>query len=110
MKISEMIEVLEAARRKEKTEFRYKHADSNSIWVTNHACEFDFAHYTYRIAPKKEMTLVEELREYESQVCDGNLFRRAADRIEKLEAMQKSPAHLYTTDELLAEIKRRTSC
>ena len=62
----------------------------------------------YRIAPKQEMTLVEELRRC---VCDGpliDLVYRAADRIELLELAAES-MHLSrrTTDELLAEIARR---
>ncbi len=63
--------------------------------------------WEFRIAPKKEMTLVEELRSQQPKAT-GGLFHRAADRIEFLEQAQNAPLHLFTTDELLAEIKRRT--
>jgi hypothetical protein len=56
----------------------------------------------YRIAPKKEMTLVDQLRITNIEIC-----KDAADRIEELEALYASSISAFTTDELLAEIKRR---
>ena len=107
MNIDDMIEVLQAAKRGEKIEYRYIHADKNSLWMDNtSAGAFDFAHYDYRIAPKKEMTLVEEARRWATS-DPNSLLSRLADRIEQLEEAQNAPLSLFTTDELIDEIKRR---
>jgi hypothetical protein len=53
------------------------------------------------------MTLVDELRSLAGCYnlgCDALLIKQAADRIEELENVLNVP---LTTDELLAEIKRR---
>jgi hypothetical protein len=58
----------------------------------------------------EEISLVEELRNYsrnQARPLLEALLNRAANRIVQLEAMQKSPTHLYTTDELLDELRRR---
>ena len=61
-----------------------------------------------RIAPKKEMSLVEGLRETAKIAPMGNDYMiRAADRIEMLE--QLPGLDKVTTDELLAEIARRVN-
>ena len=127
MNIEQMIEVLQAAQRGEEIEFRYIH--SSKGWNPNTADAYDFAHYDYRIAPKKEMSLVEELREW-SKSSQHFLFSKAADRIEELELeksyclknekkriarIEELESQLQetvltaSTDELLAELKRRTS-
>ena len=101
MDIDSMIAVLEAAKNGEKIET----ANVCGEWT-----EVTFSNFpNYRIAPKKEMTLVEQLRSlkpfgYQSQTCCD-----AADRIEELERKwtEKNPSRLLTTDELLAELKRR---
>jgi hypothetical protein len=104
MNLDQMIEVLQAAKRGEKIEVQ----EPNSLcWTVIPAPGFDFKRCNYRIAPKKEMTLVEELREVASKGVSvwGDLQMRAADRIEELEQYGLQD---YTTDELLAELKRRT--
>ncbi len=61
--------------------------------------------WEFRIAPKKEMTLVEELRYYaDKDIIPKEITARAADRIEELEKVLNTP---LTTNELLDEIKRR---
>ena len=121
MQISEMIAVLEAAQRGEAIEFAAK---GGSGWLPNTDDYFNFCSCDYRIAPKKEMTLVEILRTVDLSWTDfGDLCTKAADRIEELEssgllvALQERIAELekmiqgefrnVTTDELLAEIARR---
>jgi len=132
--LDQMIEVLTAAKNGEMIEQQLQGADSG--WVGQYA--WDFECYDYRITPKKELSLVEELR---NSRIDPRVFTewqheimlRAADRIEELEAstvtlhawcakcnelveaqrrikqLEKSePIIAFTTDELLAEIKRRT--
>ena len=72
-----------------------------------------YSHCVYRIAPKKERSLVEELREADEKGrYAGDLLRRAADHMEELEGKTqavpvKIPLELCATYELLAEIKRR---
>ncbi len=100
MTLDEMIEVLTAAKNGEAIEYEPK----SGIWMTTNPPEWDFSSFNYRIAPKKEVTLVEELREGHD-VSGTRLHKRAADRIEELENID--PMMGVATDELLAEIKRR---
>jgi len=65
--------------------------------------------YDYRIAPKKELTLVDRLRELKNHVGLASICAQAADRIEELEATLCKTIRDYTTDELLDELKRRIS-
>ena len=107
MKIDEMIAVLEAAKRGEKIEW-----NNQGQWVLWRPEQFNFIGYTYRIAPKKEMTLVEELRDVvdfkvSSFDCVRDTCLRAADRIEELDRPYPPTIAQSTTDELLEELKRR---
>ena len=107
MKISEMIEVLQAYERGEQIEFQA----FKDVWSpVGIAPSWNFCLINYRIAPKKELSLVEELRRVGNCVrLGGPLYLRAADRIEELEKepLWSAPIEEYATDELLAEIKRR---
>ena len=108
MKIDDMIAVLEAAKRGEKIEFSNT---TNGFWLPHETPVWKFDTYDYRIAPKPQMTLVEELRladRHRRHMED--LFRRAADRIEELTKINHVGLGYATTDELLAELKRRTEC
>jgi hypothetical protein len=69
-----------------------------------------YSHCEYRIAPKKELSLVEELRlcAKSGGVSEETLIK-AADRICELERVNAKPIDYYTTDELLAELKRRVT-
>lgn len=73
----------------------------NDEWV-----EWDGQHWRdnwkFRIAPKKEMTLVKELRSSAADVA-----KRAADRIEELEELYASSISAFATDELINEIRTR---
>ena len=103
MDLDQMIEVLQAAKRGEKIEVL-----THDQWVEIEAGKsFDF-YYKHRIAPKPQMTLVEEARA--ASTCGDGLFSRLADRIEELEKAFQITVKDFTTDELLAELKRRTSC
>jgi hypothetical protein len=109
MNIDDMIAVLEAAKRGEPIE---QHLKGSVIWESKAGDWWNFAGFDYRIAPKKEMTLVEEIR-----LADINgrraedLFRRCANRIKELEGRPFPPTiDQIDTDKLLAELKRRTSC
>ena len=97
MNIDDMIAVLEAAKRGEDIEAKNP---VTAVWEPIDASRFNF--FDYRIAPKPQMTLVEELRE-----MGGRLRLEAADRIEELESRPYSGIEHRTTDELLAEIARR---
>jgi ABC-type transport system involved in cytochrome c biogenesis ATPase subunit len=100
MKISEMIEVLQAAERGEVIESTTKMFEN---WTEVFDPVFDFHRLNYRIAPKKEMTLVERLRGW-----TGKDMHDAADRIEELEKnIALLDLHYVPTDDLLAEIARR---
>jgi hypothetical protein len=112
MTLDDMIAVLEAAKRGEKIEYKV-----NGMWCPCDHPVFNFYSNEYRIAPKKEMTLVEELRIHERilTVCG-----RAADKIVELRLavhnrdnriteLEQYGLQDYTTDELLAELKRRTT-
>ncbi len=102
MTLNEMIEVLQAAQRGEPIEFSFK--DRNE-WFENSALMFDFSSYKYRITPKKELSLVEELRNANTNT---DLCNRAADLIEELESCEPAVwLKDITTNELLDEIKRR---
>jgi DNA-binding NarL/FixJ family response regulator len=103
MNINEMIEVLQAAERGEKIEM----STTTSGWQRTEDPLWNFGVCDYRIAPKKEITLVEALRQA-SLGAAPCLLSVAADRIELLELAAAS-MHLSrrTTDELLAEIARR---
>ena len=103
MTLDDMIAVLEAAKRGEKIEWMNYASKS---WDTYKFAEFNFVDYEYRIAPKKEMTLVEELRTVCPEGMTRKLRERAADRIEELEKIAFTLEH-RPTDELLAEIARR---
>jgi hypothetical protein len=61
----------------------------------------------FRIAQKKEMTLVEKLRTVMPDGMTFELRNQAADRIEELEAEDEWSWSGVTTDELLDELKRR---
>jgi len=99
----QMIEVLTAAKNREPVEYAVHGRDD---WdLIGHEHFFNFDEFNYRIAPKKEMTLVEELRSYPR---DGDDVRqRAADRIEHLEESLNHALEYSTTDELMDELKRR---
>ena len=117
MNIKEMIEVLQAAERGETIEFK----DLHRGWIATKNPAFDFGSYKYRVTPKPQMTLVEELRRHKD-VWDLN--QRAADeiielrlavhnrdnRLEELEKYERLRITKFTTSELLDELKRRTSC
>ena len=102
MKIDEMIEVLQAAKRGEKIEVR-----EGGSWYEHLDGAWNFDAKDYRIAPKKERGLVEQLRAWGAS--PGNVIQRAADRIEQLEMDSITSMVNVTTDELLAELKRRTT-
>ena len=105
MNIDDMITVLEAAKRGERIEYN----DPYSGWRGTADPTFDFGSYDYRIAPKPQMTLVEELRNVAHSTT--SLHSRAADRIIELEGRPFPPTiDQIDTDKLLAELKRRTSC
>ena len=73
--------------------------------IFNQAVKEVLEKYDYRIAPKKERGLVEQLRAWGAS--PGNVIQRAADRIEELESFNPMHIKQFTTDELLAEIARR---
>ena len=111
MNIDEMLEVLQAAKRGEEIEVRY-HCEIPESWRDVGTIDvWNFSSCDYRIAPKKEMTLVEELRNLAKfGVPDGlmgGLLTRAADYIERLEKPQADPLCSASIDQLLAEIARR---
>ena len=98
MNIDEMIAVLKAAKRGEEIQW----LTPDDLWVPWRKQQCNFVDYHYRIAPKKEMTLVDELR---SPMYVGlEICAAAANRIE---ALEKLTLFGFTTDELLAEIARR---
>ena len=107
MTIQEMIEVLQAAKRGEKIEVQTDpFSDCWQEWKGT-VIHLDL---NYRIAPKKAMSLVEELRHYggiDSNDLWGRLCRNAADRIEELEKVTHRTWRFVDTDELMAEIARR---
>jgi len=112
MKISEMIEVLQAYEMGEKIEYRN---DDRNWEIATHP-SWSFKDFDYRIAQKKkELSLVDELREVAKEAGTLNLpveqvVLRAADRIEELESCEPAVwLKDITTDELLSEIKRRTT-
>jgi hypothetical protein len=108
MNIDDMIAVLEAAKRGEKIEYR---GVESGIWkLCTEQPVWNFSTNDYRIAPKPQMTLVEELRWPDRTEPKIDLMRRAADRICDLERINYIHLTHYTTDELLAELKRRTTC
>ena len=105
MNIPEMIEVLKAAERGEDIEYRTYLAGAPWMpWDKGRSWCFDRC--VYRIAPKKERSLVEELLAAHAATA-LSVYQRAADRIAELEALYASSISAFTTDELLAEIKRR---
>jgi hypothetical protein len=147
MNISKMIMVLKAYERGENIEMRH-HCDTTERWYPING-GWHFESRDYRIAPKKELSLVErirnglkahclldmadvkaaadrieELERYEAEptlveelrlcaksggVSEETLIK-AADRIEELEkALEYDCSKELTTDELLAEIKRRVA-
>lgn len=114
MTLEDMITVLQAAQRGEQLYYR-RHDDKT--WVKMAHCEFNFSNFDYRIAPKKELSLVEELRNAANlrpgAIWNVDMLSRAADRIDELEknmayAKPQALKKAFTTDELLDEIKRRT--
>jgi hypothetical protein len=106
MKIPEMIAVLEAAERGEQIEYRSYGSSFSDPWgKCLGSPKWDFSHLEYRIAPKKEVTLVEELRKI-YELGGKGICTRAADRIEELEKCILFPVQV-STDKLLAELKKR---
>ena len=108
MNIDHMIEVLTAAKNGESIEFRHSELTGRE-WGKVISPIFNFVTYDYRIATKKEMTLVEELR-VEGACMDRyqyELLTRAADRIEELENQPQLTFATRTNGELLDELKRR---
>ena len=106
MTLDEMIEVLTAYKNGEKIECGYN--DTNH-WTPCNEPPWNFSITDYRIAPKKEMTLVERLR-YQASISGGDwgaTMNRAANRIKILEEMMEHPVESVSTDELLEELKRR---
>ncbi len=91
--------------RGDKVQFKYTEDDE---WKPQLDSYWD-ASYIYRIAPKKEMTLVEELRALNStEVGDWfDITNRAANRIEELEGRFKSYIEGFSNNELLNEVARR---
>ena len=107
MEIKDIIEILQAYERGEQIKvFDPTNGEWNE-WAGGAAAIFTSADYS--ITPKKKMTLVEELRTLNPQFYSEwkDLAARAADRIEDLEGFSKKSLYCYTTDELLADIKRR---
>jgi hypothetical protein len=100
----QMIEVLTAAKNGEAIEFCI-----DGLWHEASTPQWNFQVYDYRIAPKKEMTLVERLRHGLKAHCllDMDDVKLAADRIKILEEMMEHPVESVSTDELLDELKRR---
>ena len=94
----------QAAKQGEKIQWRsgatWRDFDGKPLW--------NFCANEYRIAPKKERTLIERLRDKAGVAMSD--IQQAADRIEELESRPYSGIEHSTTDELLDEIKRRTSC
>jgi hypothetical protein len=109
MKIEDMIAILEAAKRGEKIEHLPK-GYPNTVWQPKDHEGINTFMYDYRIAPKKEMTLVEEARCYDKAGFTNTFIHKLADRIEELEKVTHRTWRFVDTDELLAELKRRTSC
>ena len=103
MTLDEQIAVMQAFRDGAEIQCRF-HGTSNA-WEPWQHHSLNFAGYDYRIAPKKEMTLVERLRSNSSTAEE--LCQRAADQIELLEEALNHAVEAATTDELLAEIARR---
>jgi len=105
MKISEMIAVLEAAEKGAKIEW----CDYDGKWYPAECPIWAFDDFEYRIAPKKEMTLVEELRMYLPMFPTklNDCVARAADRIEELEKWPLPDITSFTASELSNEIGRR---
>lgn len=68
MTLKEMIEVLQAAERGEKIEFRHKDS-RDSRWHEMALCEFNFYAVEYRIAPKREPKMVKHWPVV--YMCDG---------------------------------------
>ncbi len=104
MKIPEMIEVLQAAERGEKIEYECCDQGDWEPWKKSY--QFNFDDFNYRIAPKKKMTLVEELRMYYDQ-HKAAIYKDAADRIEELEKKKYFYITDFTINEMLDEIKGR---
>ena len=105
MELKDVIEILQAAKRGEKIETRNSYGEWMEV-MEPRAC--DFAHYDYRIAPKKEMTLVDELRTYADQVGrHGDLFISAADRITELEEILHHNLDRIDNDLLMTLLKKR---
>jgi hypothetical protein len=115
MTIDEFIEVLIAAKNGEEIEFVRK--NTLEMWRTKDHEGFDTFRFNYRIAPKKEMTLVERARQViRSSAGTPNvvLICALADRIEELEDIINTelmrpvgPISNFPTDELLKELKWR---
>ncbi len=107
MKISKMVEVLQAAERGEEVQW----LTPDDLWVPWRTQQLNFVDYQYRIAPpkkEKEMTMVEQLRSMKPFGYQSQLACDAADRIEDLEIANESLSlERRATDELLAELKRR---
>ena len=101
--------VLKAYERGEKIEVSH-YCEIPETWrdLETTTVLWNFPSCKYRIAPKK-LSLVEELRLCaESGGVQRELLIKAADRIEELEkALEYDCSKELTTDELLAEIKRR---
>jgi hypothetical protein len=77
----EMIAVLEAFERGEKVDLEV----TWGTWVTQEDPQWNFRDFNYRIAPKKEMTLVEKLRAIHSSSDVVEIIYAAADRITEIE-------------------------
>ena len=101
MEIKQIIAVLEAFERGEKIEVQ----TDGWIWLTWSGKQFHMD-LDYRIAPKKELSLVDALRQA-SLGAKNSLLDLAADRLEQLEQTTVPATKCLTTDELLAEITRR---
>ncbi len=104
MELDQMIEVLQAAKRGEKIEVLI-----GGEWLRLIDPNFNFQSFSYRIAPKKEMTLVEELRLCVSPyaVVPRDIFKRAADRIEELEEILHTNVERIDNDLLMVLLKKR---
>jgi hypothetical protein len=109
MTLEQMIEVLQAAQRGEAIQQKLKasHKWGMPVYFSNEYL-YDFTMFDYRIAPKKELSLVERLRHLSCRLgSPADILTEAADRIEELESHARNWAPMLTTEELLDEIKRR---
>ena len=109
MDVKQMIEVLQAHERGERVDVLLD--GDAKVWGewNGKVLHMDM---TYRATPKKEMTLVDKARALANSDIVGTdsrkMLNQLANRIEELEECMAPST--WGTDELLDELKRRTSC